>query len=70
MARQSIDKQQDTCYFGGLLSFQNKDFCLIEHVWAMLKEIKELGQKSNLQLIKVNSLDLKGNGQENVEKSH
>ena len=46
------------------------DVCLFEHVWAILKEVKELGQKSNPELIRVNSLCVKGNGQENVEKSH
>ena len=44
------------------------DVCLIEHIWAMLKELKELGQKSNLQLIKVNSLGVKRNGQENLSR--
>ena len=29
------------------------DVCHIEDVWAMLKELKQLGQKSNLQLIKL-----------------
>ena len=46
------------------------DFCLIEHVWAMFKELKELRQKSNLQLIKVYSLGVKGHGQENLERSY
>ena len=30
-----------------------RDVCHIEDVWAMLKELKQLGQKSNLQLIKL-----------------
>ena len=51
----------------GLTISKIRDIYLIEHVWAMLNELKELGQKSNLQLIKVNSLGVKGNGQENVE---
>ena len=42
----------------GLTISKIHEVCLIEHVWAMLKE---LGQKSNLQLIKVNSLGVKGN---------
>ena len=46
------------------------DVCLIEHIWAMLKDLKELGQKPNLQLKKVNSLGVKGYEQENMEKSH
>ena len=54
----------------GLTISKISQVCLIEHVWAMLKELKELGQKSNLQLIKVNSLGVNGIEQENVEKSH
>ena len=54
----------------GLTISKIRDIYLIEHVWAMLNELKELGQKSNLQLIKVNSLGVKGNGEGNVEKSH
>ena len=54
----------------GLTISKIRDFCLIEHVWAMFKELKELRQKSNLQLIKVYSLGIKGNGQQNVEKNH
>ena len=54
----------------GLTNSKIRDVCHIEHVLAMLEELKELGQKSNPQLIKVISLGIKGNGQENVKKSH
>ena len=37
----------------GLTISKIRDVCLIEDVWAMLKELKELGKKSNLQLIKL-----------------
>ena len=54
----------------GLTISKIRDVCLIEDVWAMLKELKRVREKIQSSVDKVNSLGVKGNGQGNVEKSY